>query len=367
MPTAASRHRTGPRRRLRRFQAAAALAVAVSAALATVALVPGAAQAADPVAEAEARRAAAARAAATAAERVDAATSRYFELDTTITTARQHIEAARAEAERLRTLATEQAVEIYTGQRTDFETMLDSATVLDAVRRDQMLSGVNQINEDAVDQLGAVTAALEDREHELTAARAAQAKVVDQMKALEADLRDRLAEADAALLRERVEKARRDAAAAVALRRISSARTTGRAGQIVVNPGGGGFVCPVQGAVAFSDSYGAPRSGGRRHQGVDMMAARGTPVVAVVAGAITTRTGGLGGNAIWLRGANGTTYYYAHLDHFTGGSRSVSAGELIGAVGNTGNADGGPPHLHFEIHPGGGGAINPTPTVRRYC
>jgi peptidoglycan LD-endopeptidase LytH len=128
---------------------------------------------------------------------------------------------------------------------------------------------------------------------------------------------------------------------------------------------GNGWICPVAGPTAFGDTWGAPRSGGRTHQGVDMMSPAGTPLVAVVAGNATMRTNTLGGNVISLAGSDGNGYYYAHLSAWEGGSRSVSAGEVIGYVGATGNTTAN--HLHFEIHPGGGPAINPTPTVRQYC
>ncbi len=125
------------------------------------------------------------------------------------------------------------------------------------------------------------------------------------------------------------------------------------------------WTCPVAGPTAFGDTWGAPRPGGRTHQGVDMMSPAGTPLVAVVAGSATMRTNTLGGNVISLAGSDGNGYYYAHLSAWEGGSRSVSAGEVIGYVGATGNTTAN--HLHFEIHPGGGAAINPTPTVRQYC
>jgi murein DD-endopeptidase MepM/ murein hydrolase activator NlpD len=129
--------------------------------------------------------------------------------------------------------------------------------------------------------------------------------------------------------------------------------------------GGDGWQCPIAGPSAFGDTWGAARSGGRTHQGVDMMSPLGTPLVAVVAGTATMRTNTLGGNVVSLMGVDGNRYYYAHLSAWEGSSRSVSAGEVIGYVGHTGNTTAN--HLHFEIHPGGGAAINPYSTVRKYC
>ena len=96
-----------------------------------------------------------------------------------------------------------------------------------------------------------------------------------------------------------------------------------------------------------------------------MMSPAGTPLVAVVAGAATMRTNVLGGNIVSLMGVDGNRYYYAHLSSWEGSSRSVSAGEVVGYVGSTGDTTAN--HLHFEIHPGGGAAVNPYPTVRQYC
>ncbi|NNC90938.1 MAG: M23 family metallopeptidase [Acidimicrobiia bacterium] len=133
----------------------------------------------------------------------------------------------------------------------------------------------------------------------------------------------------------------------------------------------GGLVCPVQGPHHFRDSWGAPRSGGRTHQGVDMMADRGTPLVAIESGTVARlRDGGLGGITVWLIGDSGSEYYYAHMNGWAPGlaqGQRVDVGGSLGTVGSTGNAPEEWPHLHFEIHPGGGDAINPYPTVDAIC
>ena len=132
-----------------------------------------------------------------------------------------------------------------------------------------------------------------------------------------------------------------------------------------------GMVCPVDGFHTFTDTWGAPRSGGRRHEGVDFMAARGTPVAAVTDGVIKRlRTGGLGGITVRLVDAKGDEYYYAHLDSRAPGlsvGQEVEAGDLLGTVGTTGNSPDHIPHLHWEFLPGGGKAVNPTPLARRLC
>jgi len=122
------------------------------------------------------------------------------------------------------------------------------------------------------------------------------------------------------------------------------------------------IVCPMLGA-AYGDSWGAARSGGRRHEGVDMLAPTGTPIYAVANGVANFKQNTLGGNAVSLTADNGNRYYYAHLSRYEGTNRRVVQGEVIGYNGDTGNAT-GIPHLHFEIHPGGGLAVNPTPSVR---
>ena len=140
-------------------------------------------------------------------------------------------------------------------------------------------------------------------------------------------------------------------------------------------PGGGGndygtwpgWKCPTGSAPApFADTWGAPRSGGRRHQGVDMIGQRGIPVLAVVDGVAEPKTNALGGTTIWFSGVDGHKYYYAHLDRY-GQLGSVTAGTTIGYLGQSGNAQFSIAHLHFEVHPFGGPAVNPYPTVAAHC
>ena len=114
------------------------------------------------------------------------------------------------------------------------------------------------------------------------------------------------------------------------------------------------------------NDWGFPRSGGRFHEGNDLFAARGTAAVAVVAGTARQTVGQIGGKQVKLTGDDGVAYYYTHLDGF-GAAGRVKAGDVIGYVGTSGNARGSAPHVHFELHPGGGAAANPFPVVAGAC
>jgi murein DD-endopeptidase MepM/ murein hydrolase activator NlpD len=170
-----------------------------------------------------------------------------------------------------------------------------------------------------------------------------------------------------ATLKEEIRKA--DAAAAAAL---EAARVAALA-KAAKNAYGGPvvswkFVFPVNGPCSFIDTWGAYRSGGRTHKGTDVLAARGTPLVACVTGTISSCSFadvGLGGISVHIRGSNGATYYYAHMDGIASGISagvSVTAGQLVGWVGSTGNA-GSCNHLHFGMTLGGT-SVNPYNTLK---
>lgn len=126
---------------------------------------------------------------------------------------------------------------------------------------------------------------------------------------------------------------------------------------------------PVAGVRArqVADTFGAPRGRDRTHQGVDIFATRGTDVVSATRGVVSSvREGGLGGRQVWVLGPAGQRHYYAHLDDWAAGLAAgdvVEEGHVLGSVGDTGNARGTPPHLHYGIY-GDGGAIDPLPLLR---
>jgi len=133
--------------------------------------------------------------------------------------------------------------------------------------------------------------------------------------------------------------------------------------------GASDYVFPVYGASSYADTFGAPRASTSWHHGEDVFAQLGTPVLAVAAGTVfSVGWNDIGGNRLWLRDRQGNQFYYAHLSGFSplavNGAR-VSAGDVLGFVGSSGDAVGTPYHLHFEIHPvsllgrGYDGAVNP--------
>ena len=117
--------------------------------------------------------------------------------------------------------------------------------------------------------------------------------------------------------------------------------------------------CPVAGPNSFVDSFGDARPGGRAHEGIDMIAAQGTPVVAVHSGTVHRTSSSIGGYGIVMfhDGSSDWTFY-THFDRYGayGEGAHVSAGTVIGYVGNSGTTV---YHLHFEYHPGGGAAVEP--------
>jgi murein DD-endopeptidase MepM/ murein hydrolase activator NlpD len=138
-------------------------------------------------------------------------------------------------------------------------------------------------------------------------------------------------------------------------------------------PAGGGSApgssCILERPYSYVDSWGAARSGGRSHQGTDVMAPHGARVFAFVSGVVSREsTSTNGGIQLYLQGDNGVEYFYAHLSGYavSTGTR-VRAGQLIAYNGQTGNARYTAPHVHFEVHPGGGSPVNPYPHLKPVC
>lgn len=140
---------------------------------------------------------------------------------------------------------------------------------------------------------------------------------------------------------------------------------SGAGGSFPVTGSGAIPVCPVAGTVSFVDSFGWPRPGGRSHEGIDMISPYGTPIVAVSNGNAVQTPNSLGGIAVTLYHDGGSDFtYYAHMSSY-GASGAVSAGQVIGYVGATGDTSVN--HLHFEYHPGGGGGVDPYQALLAVC
>ncbi|HXF56421.1 MAG TPA: peptidoglycan DD-metalloendopeptidase family protein, partial [Actinomycetota bacterium] len=173
----------------------------------------------------------------------------------------------------------------------------------------------------------------------------------------------------AALVRRLEEKRRREIEAARRAREILLAARRALHESVPVDDGQPGpfYVCPVDPPRSYTDDFGAPRySGGYHpHQGNDIFAPAGTPVRAPFPGTAVDASNGLGGISVKVYGAQG----YVYNAHLSGIARlgPVDTGDVIGYVGNTGNAQGTSPHNHFEWHPGNGPAVNPYPYLNEVC
>ena len=261
-----------------------------------------------------------------------------------------------------------QAVEAYMNGGGSTTAMFLSAPSLDSViTAREFLSAAITDEKDAASEFAALQGELQTLQGQLQDLEA-------QLRIVEQDLLDARNQQEAAVAADQAAWAKLDGQCRemqkqyeIELARAAAARGSAAGG--VSSAATPGFICPFPGS-SFTNSWGAARSGGRGHRGVDMMGPYGATLYAVASGTVYTGNGGLGGKTVWLVADYGTGFYYAHLSsiNVSSGSR-VSRGDVVGYNGDTGNAEGGSPHLHFEIHPGGRGAaaVNPYPTVVAAC
>ena len=253
--------------------------------------------------------------------------------------------AAVARLQKARSQLKRRAVAGYMGSpASPINQVLAATDFNDLSRRFELLSAVIEADRNRIDEYNAARIAVGAELEEVVAA-------LDARRAAKLIATSILDGADSALLAKQIQLAAVQAG-----------------GGIV----GAGFVFPVGGPHSYSDTFGAPRMFGTSyahlHQGTDIFAAHGTPLLACERGVlIKIGSDTLGGTKLWLVGASGTRYYYAHLSAFAEGVTEgmvVKAGDVVGFVGNTGNAATTPAHLHFEVHPNGGAAVNPYPLLR---
>jgi peptidoglycan LD-endopeptidase LytH len=260
--------------------------------------------------------------------------------------------------DRLQARAVSAARRIYMFGGTEMlEVMLASNSFAEIARRNQDFTHLSEMDRAALAELG-------DAETRLGALKNEFIAKADALTATRAELESQSDELQEQFERVNQEYVRLKKKLAAAAARRAQAVADG-----VAFITSSGMTCPIAAPNSFIDSWGFPRDGGaRRHEGTDVMAAMGGPVVAVIEGRITySGVGVTAGNWLELTGDDGNVYWYMHNQKNMVTSGRVRVGEQIATVGDTGNAAGGPPHVHFEYHPGGGGPVNPYPLLVRIC
>jgi murein DD-endopeptidase MepM/ murein hydrolase activator NlpD len=261
-----------------------------------------------------------------AAARYSAFETHYLMLGDQIAVLEQKIQAGEARRAELRGIAQRRAAVAYENAGADLGVLFEAKNPTEGARSTALLDRANEADNHLANELGTLNAQLAAQRDQLASQQKEQQGAHDQLNGIDASF---------------------------------ATAAAGGPAQII-----DGMACPLPGA-AFTDDFGQPRPGGRTHQGVDMHAPSGIPELAVVSGNVSYGDGGGGGMGAYIAGDDGNRYVYYHLSAYIGPPRHVSPGEVIGKVGATGDATG--PHLHFELHPGGGPAIDPYPTLSKIC
>ena len=296
----------------------------------------------------------------------------------TLSATRGELTGARRDLERSRASLSERLVALYVGGQPSFiETLLTTGSLTAAEQTGRLLDQVARRDAGVVVTVRERRVRLQRLERTQEIAERTRATELEssadrraEVTALVADRRELLDDARAELRRQVAqERARRARLAALAKARQGALTSMPVAGQTSLSGAlpAGRYLFPVAGGTTFSNDWMFGRPGGRLHQGIDLFAARGTPLVAVADGSVF-RVGynGLGGWRLWVRDTGGNTFYYAHLDAYSPAAvegASVARGTVLGYVGDSGDARGTSPHVHFEIHPAGGGPVPPYPIV----
>ena len=297
-----------------------------------------------------------------AAARYDRAVATLGRLSDDVARLERRLGDVEARIEPLRATVTRRVVAVYTTDRgmAALSGFTDGGDLVESARGAKLASDTSARDYAAIRALADASAELARRRDELATRRAEQQRVTD-------DLQGERRNVELALSFMAKQEQRDRALQSRVIQRASR----GEAERAPFDPSSEpipvvtDFTCPIRGPLTFTDTWGAPRSGGRSHEGTDLMNPYGTPNVAVVSGDFETHHSGLGGLSIYLHGDDGHTYYYAHLSQIVGPDRRVGQGEIIGRTGSSGDAT--TPHTHFEFHPNGGRAVNSYPLLRAHC
>jgi peptidoglycan LD-endopeptidase LytH len=298
--------------------------------------------------------------------------ARYSEAQSRYANTQEQIDALRAEMarvksrrDRVRELVTARVRRVFeTGGADTIQILLTADSFAQFSDRIQYLGRLAQGDDELVYQSQATSEEMRRAGEDLTRLSKTQAAIVDAL-AVQKSAIDRLFSEQSSLvgrLRARLANEQAAAARKAAALADAAARAVG---------GGALQACPVGQPRSFTDDFGQPRYGGgfHYHQGIDILAPLGTPVYSAQSGRFEANSNDLGGISANVYADSGDRTYYAHMSSYAGvpSGSHVPAGLQIGHVGNTGDAVGGPYHLHFEYHPGGGSAVDPYQMLLAVC